>query len=48
MVFWVSAGISRTDFLDRSAYKTVVTLLNMSFCLLGLSALLAAKMQVIF
>lgn len=48
MVFWVSAGISRTDFPDRSAHNTVATLLNVSFCSLGLSVLLDAKMQVIF
>lgn len=48
MVFWVSAGISRTDFPDRRVHNTVATLLNMSFCLLDLSALSAPKMQVIF
>lgn len=44
MVFWVSARISRTDFPDWSACSTVATLLNMSFCLLDLSTISAAKM----
>lgn len=44
MPFCISAGISRTDFPDRSACCAVATLLNVSFCLLDLSVIFAAEM----